>query len=110
MRFRGGGIGHKSTREATDWFLQDRDILDLMDDKQPDMETHSDFDDKDDGEEGNLSVDGDEDQEDWMDEDDEEEGDYSYLQRSRGKRLTVPILNHPIRTRMMNWVLKMVRV
>ena len=49
-----------------------------MDDEQPDMETHSDFDDKDDREEGNLSADGDEDQEDWMDEDDEEEGDYGY--------------------------------
>jgi len=28
MRFQGGGIGHKSTREATDKFLQDRDWLD----------------------------------------------------------------------------------
>ena len=29
MRFRGGGVGHKSTREATDCFKNDRDKLDL---------------------------------------------------------------------------------
>jgi hypothetical protein len=29
MRFRGGGVGHKSTREATDSFKKDRDQLDL---------------------------------------------------------------------------------
>lgn len=28
MRFRGGGVGHKSTREATDFFKKDRDRLD----------------------------------------------------------------------------------
>jgi hypothetical protein len=28
MRFRGGGVGHASTREATDFFKQDRDIRD----------------------------------------------------------------------------------
>jgi hypothetical protein len=28
MRFRGGGVGHTSTRTATDRFLQDRDRLD----------------------------------------------------------------------------------
>jgi len=28
MRFRGGGVGHKSTREATNCFLPDRDALD----------------------------------------------------------------------------------
>jgi hypothetical protein len=28
MRFRGGGVGHKSTRSATDQFLTDRDTLD----------------------------------------------------------------------------------
>jgi hypothetical protein len=28
MRFRGGGVGHKSTREATDFFKNDRDRLD----------------------------------------------------------------------------------
>lgn len=30
MRFRGGGVGHKSTRNATDFFKSDRDKLDLM--------------------------------------------------------------------------------
>jgi hypothetical protein len=29
MRFRGGGVGHKSTRAATDLFKNDRDALDL---------------------------------------------------------------------------------
>lgn len=29
MRFRGGGVGHKSTREATDFFKKDRDRLDV---------------------------------------------------------------------------------
>ena len=29
MRFRGGGVGHTSTREATDFFKQDRDIHDM---------------------------------------------------------------------------------
>ena len=28
MRFRGGGVGHKSTREATNFFRKDRDQLD----------------------------------------------------------------------------------
>jgi len=30
MRFRGGGVGHKSTREATDFFKNDRDRLDTQ--------------------------------------------------------------------------------
>jgi hypothetical protein len=30
MRYRGGGVGHKSTRDATDWFLNDRDRLDVL--------------------------------------------------------------------------------
>ena len=30
MRFRGGGVGHKSTREATDLFRKDRDRLDMQ--------------------------------------------------------------------------------
>ena len=29
MRFRGGGVGHKSTRDATDFFKNDRDKSDL---------------------------------------------------------------------------------
>jgi hypothetical protein len=28
MHFHGGGVGHKSTWQATDWFLSDRDKLD----------------------------------------------------------------------------------
>jgi len=34
MRFRGGGVGHKSTREATDFFKKDRDRLDKIDDEE----------------------------------------------------------------------------
>ncbi len=37
MRFRGGGVGHKSTREATDFFKNDTDRLDTItvdDDKE----------------------------------------------------------------------------
>jgi hypothetical protein len=29
MRYRGGGVGHKSTRDATDFFKSDRDALDV---------------------------------------------------------------------------------
>ena len=29
MRFRGGGVGHKSTQEATDFFKKDRDQMDI---------------------------------------------------------------------------------
>ena len=29
MRFRGGGVGHKSTRQATDFFKKDRHTLDV---------------------------------------------------------------------------------
>src|SRR3977135_1847750 len=38
MRFRGGGIGHKSTREATDSFKKDRDKLDMKSDIEDDDE------------------------------------------------------------------------
>jgi len=31
MRYRGGGVGHSSTREATNKFLHDRDRLDVPD-------------------------------------------------------------------------------
>ncbi|KAJ3482617.1 hypothetical protein NLJ89_g12128 [Agrocybe chaxingu] len=34
MRFRGGGVGHTSTREATDHLKQDRDCLDLQQESQ----------------------------------------------------------------------------
>ena len=29
MRYRGGGVGHKSTRDATDKFLIDQDVLNI---------------------------------------------------------------------------------
>lgn len=31
MRYRGGGVGHKSTRHATNTFLEDRDPFDELD-------------------------------------------------------------------------------
>jgi len=36
MRFRGGGVGHKSTREATDSFKKDQDQLDVKSDIEND--------------------------------------------------------------------------
>jgi hypothetical protein len=47
MRFRGGGVGHKSTREASNFFKKDRDRLDMPGltepDKQVDAEMEGDF-------------------------------------------------------------------
>lgn len=43
MRYRGGGVGHKSTRDATNWFLNDWDRLDTLttvdEDAKPDTKT-----------------------------------------------------------------------
>lgn len=111
MRFRGGGVGHKSTHEATDQFLQDRDAFDLIDNEPPEMELDSDLEHEDGDEEGNSSAGGDENQEEWMDEDDDEEtmDMVGYLKRTRGKTLTIPMLMSLMRW-MTNWVLKMVKV
>ena len=38
MRFRGGGVGHKSTRAATDFFKSDRDRLDVQQKSSTDEE------------------------------------------------------------------------
>ena len=47
MRFLGGGVGHKSTRAATNHFLGDRDHLDLDIDRQHDtIDNHMDWEDK----------------------------------------------------------------
>ncbi len=52
MRFQGGGVGHKSTREATDFFRQDRDRLDVrsasdldIDDEAAEIEKNNEGDD-----------------------------------------------------------------
>ena len=42
MRFRGGGVGHKSTREATDFFRKDRDRLDMAQSNIPASENNDD--------------------------------------------------------------------
>lgn len=48
------GVGHKVTHEATDQFLQDHNVLDLIDDEPLETESHSDFDHQDDdNKEGN---------------------------------------------------------
>jgi len=78
MQFWGGGVGHKSTHKATDQFLQDRDILDLTDNKASEMDSGSDLDPEDNGKDGNSSVSGDEDQEDWIDEEEDKEDNYGY--------------------------------
>lgn len=38
MRFRGGGVGHKSTRKETNRFLSDRHVLDLTEEASCDDE------------------------------------------------------------------------
>jgi hypothetical protein len=40
MRFRGGGVGHASTREATDFFKQDRDSRDTKKVREEDDEDY----------------------------------------------------------------------
>lgn len=40
MRFRGGGVGHKSTREVTDQFLTDLNPMDIHPEQQ-DLESDS---------------------------------------------------------------------
>jgi hypothetical protein len=41
MRYRGGGVGHKSTRDATDNFLKDRDVLDIPTSATADKDTNT---------------------------------------------------------------------
>ena len=69
MRFRGGGVGHKSTREATDFFKKDRDPLDeWVPGNEPDSDDNdSDLDGEPNTEENDELV--------WEDEDD----DYGYV-------------------------------
>jgi hypothetical protein len=45
MRFRGGGVGHKSTREATNFFKMDRDRLDIGATLDDDCDVAIEFDD-----------------------------------------------------------------
>jgi hypothetical protein len=67
MRFRGGGVGHKSTREACNFFKKDRDRLDVMEqnvlpvdndqegsESEMDLEEHHDVDEVDEDEEENF--------------------------------------------------------
>ena len=73
MRFRGGGVGHKSTQEATNLFKMDRDRLDIgatLDSDDCDMAIK--FDDDSDEPENNEIV-----NEDTVDQ--EEEDDYGYM-------------------------------
>ena len=66
MRFFGGGVGHKSTRAATDHFLDDRDYSGLDIDRQHDsdddlMDWEDEVDDSPVAEGSMLQVDGDDD-------------------------------------------------
>jgi hypothetical protein len=71
MRFRGGGLGHKSTREATDFFKKDRDRLDV-----PKSEDVADVDSDDEAVEGEAGLGVAEDEDSGNDEDAED--DYGY--------------------------------
>ncbi|KAF8156743.1 hypothetical protein B0H34DRAFT_798127 [Crassisporium funariophilum] len=72
MRFRGGGVGHASTREATDYFKSDRDI--------PDQEKTS-VETEDDENQSDMEVEELQDLQD-VQEDANEEGDYGYTRES----------------------------
>ncbi|KAK2463357.1 hypothetical protein APHAL10511_004668 [Amanita phalloides] len=89
IRFRGGGIGHKSTRKETDQFLSDRHVLDLAEETScegevgedaekcfEDSEEESEDDDDDNDDDGNDgdndSSDNDSSDDDGDDDDDDE--------------------------------------
>jgi len=70
MHFRGGGVGHKSTREATNFFKKDRDRLDM---RSASSEPTQDIDDEDDEEWDDVNKDS------GIDEDAENLNDYGYI-------------------------------
>jgi hypothetical protein len=67
MRFRGGGVGHKSTQEASNFFKKDRDRLDVTERNEQ----------IDDDEEEDSDMDLEEHHDDEVDED--EEDDFGYM-------------------------------
>ena len=90
MRFRGGGVGHKSTREATNQFLVDCDPMDIRFGQQPESEdlehgnSVTDSDSTNSKEEEDLgleliSVDNSESENDTEDLENREEEDYGYI-------------------------------
>ena len=84
MRFRGGGVGHSSTRAATDTFKSDRDDLDIISQRARKVsQTHSNMDEDDDGmDDDEMDADGERDIEGEVDEEgllsDSEVIDYGY--------------------------------
>jgi hypothetical protein len=44
LRFRGGGVGHKSTRQATDFFKKDRHTLDAQKRLDPTLDIEKEID------------------------------------------------------------------
>lgn len=74
MRFRGGGVGHTSTRAATNTFLSDRDFLDLGTARDGHEELGDDF-----GEEytrgANEGENNPDEQDDWSDIEETQNGD-----------------------------------
>ena len=80
MRFRGGGVGHKSTRDATNLFKTDRDSLDYDRHRasiDSDVENKSETTDATSGE--SEEADSNRDPEDCHGKSDDEEGDYGYV-------------------------------
>lgn len=80
MRFRGGGVGHKSTRQATDFFKKDRDRLDMT---RPNVSYDEDVDEEDSevfSEEEHVDEDEEEDFGYVRDESDESEGELAEAQ------------------------------
>ncbi|KAJ3512102.1 hypothetical protein NLJ89_g3716 [Agrocybe chaxingu] len=86
MRFRGGGVGHNSTRQATDFFKKDRDNLDVVrGDGEEGQEDEEDNDsknnkDEDEDEEENDKEDQEEEEKDDEEEADGNQEDYGYVQ------------------------------
>lgn len=81
MRFRGGGVGHKSTREVTDQFLVDCDLMDIRS-GQEDLKYGSLSDS--DSDEGDKSSDSESMEESFESEDDDDDSetikeDYGYV-------------------------------
>jgi hypothetical protein len=89
MRYRGGGVGHTSTREATDWFLKDRDLLDAESKQARAADSHNTPMDADQGDgegEGERGSEQDENEDEAVNENEEikedeidEEMDYGYI-------------------------------
>ena len=57
MRFRGGGVGHKSTQQATNFFKKDRHRLDVQNSRNSRLDVEEELEDRNDSEEALLARD-----------------------------------------------------